>query len=1000
MITVNNKFFNQQWGLKLINIEDAWGLLNNSQPLNGSLTEKAFGSPNINVIIVDNGVETNNNISVHKSFHGQTTNGNPKFLKNIALENNTYFDFKDYLIGSHGMGVSGIAMAKAQVNNLSAYNGEGIVGVAPNCSFYSITTEKDIQFKLLSMFGLAGLEFTSPSQDVLNDAYNINTDRILISPLMKQRGTLNAGSNLNFFLNGVYADVFNLSLKILSSPNLITENYSKIIFNEMSFFGRKGRGCVSIIGAGNDGQDIEPRPNEFLNELASSNKPMIVGAVSVDNTYNWLTNNPPANAKKSNYSNYGARIDICAPGGGEIDAPGFPPALGIQNKNLIFSTTVKGAGDLYSNSPLKLTLKTKVNARELNPIDPDHYDFVVLEFDNSNGLFEGQRIILGEFSTFNNYEMYYVNGVFPSNQIAIKGMKKSTYSNLVDSSGTGTKSILEFSPMFTKIVAIISNKIIKVENTKGAFASTTDEIYIGTLGDSSSGNTRNVRSVNPTTNEITLVSNITANVGDYVVFPKKNSKIFSGNTNGSKKIVVQNTEGFFPGGLVYIEESDSYSTITSVDVSTRTINLQDPLLYSSTITSGTKYVKNIATGDITTEFNGTSAATPFVSGVAALVLSANNNLSAAEVKHILQKTASSSKTTSGEAIPSYSLNSDGYMHNTHYGTGLVDAGAAVQLALNWHTSTTLQKPKMEIADKLNANVIVNVPVSDPVISPDIWIKPFGDTTTTLPTESMPINTITTLDDQIIYVRVRNTGNRQSFKECDLRVLIAFTDEDNPAFPFPTKWYDQPDVKLLAVKEIPIIDPGSKTIIQVEWKNIAAFWDNFNPLPTTDGILTPGGLRKRAYILTHIAPFDGLEIDVLGDNIRKNKQLSCKEIIVTHNGVNNRTSYIPGNKLNITVGTDVIEKFFDLTIENILASELATLKIKATRKNRLDHTTEELIYKKTGTVWALENGSPDWIAFQTPTETTSVHPNYKNVTFPHKLTINEEEEEIKLEIINA
>lgn len=356
--------------------------------------------------------------------------------------------------------------------------------------------------------------------------------------------------------------------------------------------------------------------------------------------------------------------------------------------------------------------------------------------------------------------------------------------------------------------------------------------------------------------------------------------------------------------------------------------------------------------------------------------------------------------------------SDFPFHSGYYGVGRVNAERAVQLALNWHTSTTVLKPKMEIADIVNNNIIGTVLPGTPVESPDIWVKSTGDTSATTPNATQLFNTINTSSDQTIHIRVRNTGNKESFNECDLRILIAFTDEITPAFPFPNQWYDyepninaipadnNPCVKLLAVKEIPIIAAGSEAIIPIEWKNITAFWDTYNPLPTQNGVLVPGGKRKRAYILAHIAPFDGLETEVLRDNIRNNKQLSCKEIIATHNGVSNRTAYIPGNKLNITVGTNTIEKTFDLSMENVLASELDALKIKATKKNRVDQVTEEVIYKKTGAIWALESGNPDWIAFETPTESTSVHTDYKNVIFPHKLTINEEEEEIKLEIINT
>jgi serine protease len=67
-----------------------------------------------------------------------------------------------------------------------------------------------------------------------------------------------------------------------------------------------------------------------------------------------------------------------------------------------------------------------------------------------------------------------------------------------------------------------------------------------------------------------------------------------------------------------------------------------------------------------TQFNGTSAATPNVTGVASLVMSANPLLSAAQVKEILSQTA-------------VDLGVRGY--DTVTGSGFVNADAAVRRAM-------------------------------------------------------------------------------------------------------------------------------------------------------------------------------------------------------------------------------------------------------------------------------------------------------------------------------
>jgi subtilisin-like proprotein convertase family protein len=110
--------------------------------------------------------------------------------------------------------------------------------------------------------------------------------------------------------------------------------------------------------------------------------------------------------------------------------------------------------------------------------------------------------------------------------------------------------------------------------------------------------------------------------------------------------------------------------------------------------------------DYTHDFNGTSSAAPVTSGVVALILGANPNLTWRDVKHILTATASKIDSTSGPVIVddsfdfdngpyvtltnstmnghSYSqgwvTNSAGYSFHNYYGFGQVNADAAVSMA--------------------------------------------------------------------------------------------------------------------------------------------------------------------------------------------------------------------------------------------------------------------------------------------------------------------------------
>ena len=102
--------------------------------------------------------------------------------------------------------------------------------------------------------------------------------------------------------------------------------------------------------------------------------------------------------------------------------------------------------------------------------------------------------------------------------------------------------------------------------------------------------------------------------------------------------------------------------------------------------------------DYHSDFKGTSAAAPIVSGVVALMLEANGNLSWRDVKHILAKTAKRLDPTAGPTEHSYLgvpsghiyeqgwvRNSAGYYFHNWYGFGGIDAYKAVEAATNYTT---------------------------------------------------------------------------------------------------------------------------------------------------------------------------------------------------------------------------------------------------------------------------------------------------------------------------
>ncbi len=91
---------------------------------------------------------------------------------------------------------------------------------------------------------------------------------------------------------------------------------------------------------------------------------------------------------------------------------------------------------------------------------------------------------------------------------------------------------------------------------------------------------------------------------------------------------------------------------------------------STTTTGGSGY---------TSSFGGTSAASPMVAGVVALMLEQNPNLGWRDVQHILVNTSR----RTDPAHSSWVENGSGRSHSEYYGFGTIDASAAVNAATSW-----------------------------------------------------------------------------------------------------------------------------------------------------------------------------------------------------------------------------------------------------------------------------------------------------------------------------
>lgn len=116
-------------------------------------------------------------------------------------------------------------------------------------------------------------------------------------------------------------------------------------------------------------------------------------------------------------------------------------------------------------------------------------------------------------------------------------------------------------------------------------------------------------------------------------------------------------------------------------------------------------------GNFTNNFGGTSSATPIVAGVAALVLSANPDLTAQQVKRILQDTAD--KIVDNNPDPQLGMRGGTYNSNGHsqwFGYGKVNAAKAVRVAQQMGTVAKITNKQIQVKN----SQVVSIPDNNKV----------------------------------------------------------------------------------------------------------------------------------------------------------------------------------------------------------------------------------------------------------------------------------------------
>lgn len=143
-----------------------------------------------------------------------------------------------------------------------------------------------------------------------------------------------------------------------------------------------------------------------------------------------------------------------------------------------------------------------------------------------------------------------------------------------------------------------------------------------------------------------------------------------------------------------------------------------PTLVTTDLTGSYGYNQISFTGDQnnyvfgSVGFSGTSGSTPEISGIVALMLSANPNLNVRDVQHILVQSARHYDL----ADPSVQTNGAGFLTSDNVGFGVPDAGVAVKLAQTW---SNLPPRTVEKYSYVGGTVIPELGTRLQVIGPNV-----------------------------------------------------------------------------------------------------------------------------------------------------------------------------------------------------------------------------------------------------------------------------------------
>lgn len=359
------------------------------------------------------------------------------------------------------------------------------------------------------------------------------------------------------------------------------------------------------------------------------------------------------------------------------------------------------------------------------------------------------------------------------------------------------------------------------------------------------------------------------------------STLTRGAPPGTSRIFVGDVFGLGPGMQILLGETGTplsdreELTITGYpDVTTGRVPVSSLTMAhdaGSEVVIGNNHHRN--------DHGGTSSATPLCAGIAALVLSAQPDLTWVEAREILRDTADRFDTTNTDPIGQW-LDANGNpstqtgldpVFSQWYGYGRLNANKAVAEALDYGFTRDLMIRNTLSDDGEN-------PTATYSDSPDIWVRnadPANDPGA-LPASydvAGPHQKPRRDHPRWIYARIRNRGTEASL---DAWVRFYVASSYGGPFEYPQDWEPrngldnqapdswEPGTYFIDRVALPSIAAGAHIVVNIPWP------EELMPPP-----LTPVGHRWKPNLLVEVTPQDG---PLTGARIRENNNLAQKAIL--------------------------------------------------------------------------------------------------------------------------